>query len=369
MTDRLTMHLQPGERVLWQGRPGRCPFWTIENAPIILALPMAMAVWGVMGFALYSILTAGVSVPLPVLAAILIGMTPLALWMGWLGLLQWVLPWLRLRRTAYLITNKRVLRQRGNQVDALDALSLPDVTLRPEKDGHGSLLFGRHPMEMSTSYHKGPSEYHMFRKEPFALWQIPEAKQVLTLLQALPEQARAVAPAAQAPAERVLWQGKPAHIPLTYQVQWAYLPPLLSAGAFFTALLAPVLSGGPVWPMVIVAMAAMALPLYFAIGQYIVLHARLRRTEYIITNHAIIRRCGKEEQVCQFGALPALYMTIRPDGSGTIILSADYLGHEHCRDTSLLRILTVPRQFRLDCIPEVSRVWQLMHDTEATHAA
>lgn len=369
MTDRLTRCLQPGERVLWQGKPGRFPFWTSENAPIILALPMAMAVWGVMGFALYSILTAGVSTPWPVLAAILIGMTPLALWMGWIGLLQWVLPWLQLRRTAYLITDKRVLRQRGRQVDALDVLYLPDVTLRPEKDGHGSLLIGRHPMEMGTSCHRGVSEYHFFRKEPFALWQIPEAKQVLTLLQALPEQARAVAPAAQAPVERVLWQGKPAHIPLTHQVQWAYLPPLLTAGAFLTALLALGLSGGPVWPLVIGTMAAMALPLYFSVGQYVRLHRRLRQTEYRITNREVIRRCGKNVQSCRIGALPALYMTIRPDGSGTIILSADYLGHEHRRDTNLLRILTVPRQLRLDCIPEVSRVWHILHNEEARHAA
>ena len=369
MTDRLSGCLQPGERVLWQGKPGLFPFWTNENAPVILAMPIALAVWGAMAFGLHSILTAEVSVPPPVLAALLIGMTPLALWMGWIGLGQWLAPWLRLRRTAYLITDKRVMRQQGRQVDALDLLHLPEITLRPEKDGHGSLLFGQHPMEMRTSYSRGISEYHLFRKEPFALWQIPEAKQVLTLLQALPEQARAVASAAQAPAERVLWQGQPAHIPLTHQVQWAYLPPLLAAGALLAALLVLFLSDGPAWPMILAALAAMALPLYFGVGQYIRLHHRLRRTEYVLTNREIIRLCGKDVQACRYGGLPALYMTIRPDGSGTILLSADYLGHEHRRDTNLLRILTVPRQFRLDCIPEVSRVWQLLHNEEAKRAA
>lgn len=368
MTDRLTRCLQPGERVLWQGKPGIFPFWTNENAPVILMLPLATAVWGAMVFALHGILSADVSVPPPVLAALLIGMTPLALWMGWIGLGQWLAPWLQLRRTAYLITDKRILRQRGRQVDALDVLHLPEITLRPEKDGHGSLLFGQHPMEMRTSYHRGPSEYHMFRKEPFALWHIPEAKQALTLLQTLPAQARAAAPTAPDDPGRILWQGKPGRVPLACQVQWAYLPPLLTAGAFLTALLALGLSGGPVWPLVIAALAAMALPLYFCVGQYFLLHRRLRKTEYTLTGTHILRQCGHHAEERRIGDLPALYMTIRPDGSGSLILSADYLGHEHRRDTNLLRILTIPRQFRLDCIPEVSRVWQLIHDKEKQHA-
>lgn len=369
MTDCLQRCLQPGERVLWRGKPEIFPFWTSENAPIILAFPAMLAVWGVMGFVLYSILTAGVSTPWPVLAALLAAMVPLALWMGWIGLGQWLAPWILLRRTAYLITDKRILRQRGRQVDALDLLHLPEITLCPERDGHGSLLIGRHPMEMGTSYHKGVSEYHIFRKEPFALWYIPEAERVLALLKRLPEQA----PSADSPlpeeAERVLWQGKPAHVPLTYQVQWAHLPTLLAAGALLAALLALFLSDGPAWQMALAALAAMALPLYFGVGQYVRLHHRLRRTEYVLTNRGVIRLCGKDVQSCKYGGLPALYMTIHPDGSGTILLSTDYLGHEHRRDTNLLRILTLPRQLRLDCIPEVSRVWQLLHNEEAKHAA
>ena len=369
MTDRLTVQLVPGERVLWQGRPGMFPFWTNENAPIVLAFPMALAVWGVLGFALHSILTAEVSVTWPVLAAILAGMTPLALWMGWLGLLQWLAPWFQLRRTAYLITDKRILRQRGKQVDALDVLHLPEIALRPERDGHGSLLFGQHPMEMRTSYSRGTSEYHIFRKEPFALWYIPEAKQVLTLLQSLPEPSRADEGPSPDKAERILWRGKPERVPFAYQVAWAYLPPLVMAGAFLTALLALFLADGHAWSLVAAALAAMALPLYFCVGQYVQLHHRLRRTEYTLTSRRIVRQCGNqaEERCC--GTLPALYMTIRPDGSGSLILNADYLGHEHCRDTNLLRVLTVSWAFRLDCIPEVSRVWSLIRNEEEQHAA
>lgn len=179
-------HLQPGERVLWQGAPGHRPFWTNENAPMLLMLPLCAAVCGLIGFAVQNIVSAGVRVPLPILLAAAALVLPVAGWLVWLGLLQWVTPWLLLRRTAYVITDKRILRLRGRRIDALDLLHEPEITLRPERDGHGSLLFGRHPMENATSFNKGPSEYHIFRREPFALWHVPEAKQVLGILRGVP---------------------------------------------------------------------------------------------------------------------------------------------------------------------------------------
>lgn len=170
------------------------------------------------------------------------------------------------------------------------------------------------------------------------------------------------------PEERILWQGRPGRVPLFYRVHWLHLPLLAFAAVFALVLAGVFLSGFPRWwPAALLVLPLLLLVLYYGAGQYIQLHGQLKKTEYLITTHRVVRLQNGKTEAHLFGALPPVYMLLRPDGSGTIILSADYLGHEHHRDSSLLRVLPLQKQFRLDCIQEASRVWALIHDNELRH--
>lgn len=169
--------------------------------------------------------------------------------------------------------------------------------------------------------------------------------------------------------ERVLWQGRPGRVPLLYRVHWLHLPPLLFAAVLGTVLAAMLLSAGTMlWPLAL----AFTLPfLYYGVWQYIHLHRLLGKTEYAVTNRRVLRLYGGRTdslsflpEAYPFGAVPPMYMTLNPDGSGTIILSADFLGHEHQRDVSLHRVLPLQEQFRLDCIPQAGSVWRLIRHAQ-----
>ena len=175
------------------------------------------------------------------------------------------------------------------------------------------------------------------------------------------------------PGELILWQGKPERVPLFYRVNWLHLP-LLAFGAVFGAVLAALfLSDGlSLWPLTILPLGLLTACAHYGVWQYIRLHMLLKKASYVVTDRRVLRLYdGKAEEHAlragahPFGALPPIYMTLRPDGSGTIILSADFLGQEHQRDSSLLRVLPLQRQFRLDCIPEASRVWALIHERQS----
>lgn len=49
--------------------------------------------------------------------------------------------WLR-KRTAYVITNKRILRSRNGKIDVLDGSNLPPMQLQTYSDGNGTITFG-----------------------------------------------------------------------------------------------------------------------------------------------------------------------------------------------------------------------------------
>ncbi len=111
-----TSYLQPEEKVLWEGRPESRSFFTEENAPIVLLMPLCTVFLAAIGAALYFMLTSGLQAePLPLLctAALLL---PLIIYLIYIGFVQWLRPCLMLRRTEYLITGKRILRRVGPDV-------------------------------------------------------------------------------------------------------------------------------------------------------------------------------------------------------------------------------------------------------------
>lgn len=46
------------------------------------------------------------------------------------------------KRTAYVITNRKILRARGNRIDMLDGKNMPPVHVTAHRDGSGTIRFG-----------------------------------------------------------------------------------------------------------------------------------------------------------------------------------------------------------------------------------
>lgn len=46
------------------------------------------------------------------------------------------------KRTAYVITNKKIIRARGNKIDMLDGRTLPTINVEALRNGNGTVWFG-----------------------------------------------------------------------------------------------------------------------------------------------------------------------------------------------------------------------------------
>ena len=89
----------------------------------------------------------------------------------------WAL-WLR-RRTAYVITNKRILRRRGQRVDMLEGSRMPSTHLVIHKNGNGTLQFGR---QMEYRYDTFGRRRMYINRHLFALENLANAQQVQQIL-------------------------------------------------------------------------------------------------------------------------------------------------------------------------------------------
>lgn len=75
--------------------------------------------------------------------------------------------WLR-KRTAYVITNKRVIRSRNGRIDVLDASNMPPMQLQTFSDGSGTITFGY------DAYSHRHGRRHYSHRTVFALENVPD---------------------------------------------------------------------------------------------------------------------------------------------------------------------------------------------------
>jgi hypothetical protein len=140
---RLQPYLLSGERILWTGRPDPNRLLSGKDAFLI---PFSL-LWG--GFAIFwegSVLffmATGPSGP-PIFFALwgipFVVVGQYLIWGRFIGK-----RWLR-RRTAYAVTDERVLALRGGSLQSMFLKSLPALNQTTRADGSGSLEFGNSPV-------------------------------------------------------------------------------------------------------------------------------------------------------------------------------------------------------------------------------
>ena len=127
-------YLVPGECIMWKGKPGKGHLLTRQD---IFMIPFSIFWCGFVCFWEFSVITGGA----PLFFA----------WWGipfiLVGLYMTVgrffhIAYMR-RHTAYVITNKKIIRKRGKRVDMLGAVNMPAIHITTYADGSGTIRFGQ----------------------------------------------------------------------------------------------------------------------------------------------------------------------------------------------------------------------------------
>lgn len=127
-------HLMPGESILWKGTPGKGHLFTGHD---VFMIPFSI-MW--CGFAIFWEAAALISNAPFVFKFCGIPFVCVGLYMVF-GRFVWT-AFIR-KRTAYVITNKKIIRLRGNKIDILDSKNMPPMHVSVYKDGSGTIRFGQ----------------------------------------------------------------------------------------------------------------------------------------------------------------------------------------------------------------------------------
>lgn len=160
--DWVNAHLTADEYVVWKGRPGKGHVLTKSD---IFLIPFSL-MWG--GFAIFwemsvLLMDAPLLFKLWGIPFVLVGLYLIFGRFIWQQHMR--------KRTYYAVTNRRVLRLRGNNVDSLSCRPCPEMHMDIKKDGTGTIYFGS----------QAPSYYRARRTPgtmPFSMENIPEVNQV-----------------------------------------------------------------------------------------------------------------------------------------------------------------------------------------------
>ena len=128
-------YIVPGECILWKGKPGKGHLLTPQDAFMI---PFSILWCGFAVFWEVSVIAGGAPFFFGIwgIPFILVG-----LYMVFGRFLHTA--YLR-KHTAYVITNKKIIRKRGKRVDMLGAGNMPATHITPYADGSGNIRFGEY---------------------------------------------------------------------------------------------------------------------------------------------------------------------------------------------------------------------------------
>ena len=133
-------YITPGETVLWRGKPGKGHLLTGQD---VFMIPFSI-LW--CGFAIFWETTA-IASGAPFLFGIWgIPFVCVGLYMVF-GRFLWA-AYIR-RRTAYVMTNQKIIRLRGNKIDMLEGRGMPEIHISAFRDGSGTISFGTEYVRMS----------------------------------------------------------------------------------------------------------------------------------------------------------------------------------------------------------------------------
>lgn len=352
-------YLQPDEEVRWKGRPDKHELGAVgevaKGAPVLLMLG-----WG--GFMLYLMISDG-GVPSPLLwgfCGIIVVWLLIAFFIGF-G--KPLIAMHRLKKTEYIITNRRILRKMGRAVDALDSRSMPTPYLRKGAMHYGTITFGA-GVDRDARYTRHPS---LALAESFELRALPEAAKVLEIIAGMEKSAAPVKPLSDLPfiplekGERLLWQGRPEQgsFPLTFAMNlnndkllggiWATLLPaaLLAALIWLKVPVEVYLFTTPFWCLMIYGLHCLGL---FSLR----IHRRMNHEEYVITDRRVLCRMKAKITERILTREDVIFLAQGRDGCGTVVIGNLREAHRKADRSRNFTLANAPG-FQLRAIPDPTR--------------
>jgi len=145
------------ERILWKGTPGSGHFFLPSD---LFMIPFSIVWCGFAFFWEFGVISSGAPIfmavfGLPFIAVGLYITVGRFLWKAYLR-----------KRTAYVITNKKIIRKQGSRIDTLEKTAIMNTDVRVYDNGNGTILLN------STGYY-GSRRYGYGRPVPFILDNIP----------------------------------------------------------------------------------------------------------------------------------------------------------------------------------------------------
>ena len=164
-------YLSAGEAVLWKGKPGKGNLVTSQD---VFMIPVSLFWCGFAVFWETTVISAGA----PFFFALFgIPFVAVGLYLVF-GRFIWT-AYIR-KRTAYVITTKKIIRARGNRIDMLDGKTMPSVYVTANRDGSGTIQFGK------TDYYRR-GRYNAFDPNTglFTLENVPDVAKVQRIIETM----------------------------------------------------------------------------------------------------------------------------------------------------------------------------------------
>ncbi len=150
----LLRELQPGETIIWQGKPEVWPFVTLGPVNLLFSIPFSVLYAGFFIFLAIRVVQAKSVMGALFFSPFVLFSLYLLFGRFWIGFRCW-------QNTFYVLTSKRALIQLGAfkpRITSLELAKIPAVTFQVKRSGLGHVNFGKLPVYNSIyAWQPGPS--------------------------------------------------------------------------------------------------------------------------------------------------------------------------------------------------------------------
>lgn len=164
-------YIAPVERILWKGKPAK---GNLFSAGDLFMIPFSILWCGFAVFWEVSAIRGGAPFFFYLFGAIFVCAGLYFVF----GRFLWV-AYLR-KHTAYVITNKKIIRKRGKRIDMLSAATMPHANTIIHKNGCGTIRFSA-----MNSYYKGSFSATGMDMNTFTLENVPDVLRVQQAIDAM----------------------------------------------------------------------------------------------------------------------------------------------------------------------------------------
>lgn len=164
-------YLTNGEYILWQGKPEKK---SVFSAYDIFLIPFSILWCGFAFFWEISVIQNGVYM------FAIFGIPFVCLGVYFVFGRFFLASYLR-KNTAYVITNKKIIRKRGKKIDMLGAINIPPMYVDVRKNGNGNIRFGQE-MYFSRGWNNTNTMNMFGYSNMFMLENIPDVLKVQQII-------------------------------------------------------------------------------------------------------------------------------------------------------------------------------------------